>query len=192
MPGNNLFQLRGDLPPGRPANPGIAAEPGTRSVSWLQSTLTASVMTIATAAAPAVLMSPETAFAATCVRGWFRLHAGLIAASGPSYTSPTAVTTPLPQATFLIRTRCVTVSLPPSPFASHTQCSGNGTTATYTYTAGSQQFFAGDTVYVSGCAANGLNGSYTVTGASGGSFSVANCTNATDDPESDWRSGESS
>ena len=76
-----------------------------------------------------------------------------------------------------------TISLPPSPFASITLCSGTGTTASYTYTSAAQQFFVGDTVYVSGCAANGLNGVYTVTAASAGSFSVANTTNVVDNPE---------
>jgi YVTN family beta-propeller protein len=76
-----------------------------------------------------------------------------------------------------------TISLPPSPGASITLCSGSGGTATYTYTASTQQFFAGDTVYVSGCASNALNGVYTVTGASAGSFSVANTATVTDNPE---------
>jgi len=77
-----------------------------------------------------------------------------------------------------------TVSLPSSPFASITLCSGNGSNATYTYAGATQLFFVGDTVYVSGCATNGLTGVYTVTAASVGSFSVANATNATDNPES--------
>jgi len=74
------------------------------------------------------------------------------------------------------------ISLPPSPSASITLCSGDGSTATFTY-GSTQLFFPGDTVFVSGCATNGLNGVYTVAAASAGSFSVANSTNATDNPE---------
>ena len=80
-------------------------------------------------------------------------------------------------------TAVATISLPPSPVASITLCSGDGSTATYSYTGSTQLFFTGDKVIVSGCAANGLNGVYTVTGAGAGSFSVANATNATDNPE---------
>jgi YVTN family beta-propeller protein len=121
------------------------------------------------------------------LRGDFRsgmvpVHAGLIAAgsqlyvanSGEDSVSVNNVSNP---------NAVGTISLPPSPFASITLCSGGGTTATYTYTSAAQQFFVGDTVYVSGCAANGLNGVYTVTAASAGSFSVANKTNVTDNPE---------
>src|SRR5581483_3355692 len=114
--------------------------------------------------------------------GMVPVHAGLIAASTKLYVANsgddtvTANNVSSPNAV-------LTISLPPSPFASITLCSGNGTTATYTYTAAAQQFFPGDTVYVSGCAADGLNGAYTVTGASAGSFSVANSTNITDNPE---------
>lgn len=114
--------------------------------------------------------------------GMVPTHAGLIAASTKLYIANSGDDT-VTANNISDPNAVLTISLPPSPFASLTLCSGDGTTATYTYTAASQQFFAGDTVYVSGCAANGLNGSYTVTSASGGSFSVANSMNITDNPE---------
>jgi YVTN family beta-propeller protein len=111
------------------------------------------------------------------------VHAALIAAGSKLYVANSAedtVTTSNLSAPFAV---AATVSLPPSPFASITLCSGNGTSATYTYSGPTQLFFLGDTVYVSGCATDSLNGAYTVTVAGAGSFSVANTTNATDNPE---------
>jgi YVTN family beta-propeller protein len=76
------------------------------------------------------------------------------------------------------------VSLPSSPTAQITQVTGNGSTATYTYTAGTGNFLVGDTVFVSGCTTAGFNGAFTVTAASGNSFSVSNSTSGADNPES--------
>lgn len=76
-----------------------------------------------------------------------------------------------------------TVSLPPSPSAQITQVSGNGSTATYTYTGATGSFAVGDTVFVTGCATAGFNGVYTIAGAGGNSFSVANSTSGSDNPE---------
>ena len=111
------------------------------------------------------------------------VHAALTAAGAKLYAANSAEDT---VTSTIISSAAVaaTVSLPPSPFASIILCSGNGTNATYTYAGATQLFFVGDTVYVSGCATNGLNGVYTVTAASAGSFSVANATTATDNPES--------
>ena len=113
------------------------------------------------------------------------VHAALIAAGAKLYIANSAVDTVTTSNISSPSAVAATVSLPPSPFASITLCSGNGitATATYTYTATTQLFFVGDTVYVSGCATDGLNGAYTVTAASAGSFSVANATNAIDNPE---------
>lgn len=76
-----------------------------------------------------------------------------------------------------------TVSLPPSPAAQITQVTGNGTTATYTYNGASGLFSPGDTVFVTGSATPGFDGVYTVTAASGNTFSVANSTSGSDNPE---------
>lgn len=77
----------------------------------------------------------------------------------------------------------VTVNLPPSPAATITQATGNGSTASYTYSGGPGLFSVGDTVYVSGCTTPGFNGAFTVTSASGNSFSVSNSTSGSE-PES--------
>lgn len=111
------------------------------------------------------------------------VQAALIAAGSKLYITNSAEDTITASNISAPSAVAATVSLPPSPFASIMLCSGNGTNATYTYTGTTQLFFAGDTVYVSGCATNGLNGAYTVTAASAGSFSVANTTNAIDNPE---------
>lgn len=76
------------------------------------------------------------------------------------------------------------VSLPASPSAQITQVSGNGSTATYSYSGGSSLFSLGDTVYVTGCITAGFNGVFTVSGAGANSFSVANSTAGADNPES--------
>jgi YVTN family beta-propeller protein len=76
-----------------------------------------------------------------------------------------------------------TVNLPPSPSAQITQVTGNGSTATYTYSGAAGLFAPGDTVFVSGCSTAGFNGAFTVAGASATSFSVANSTTGTDNPE---------
>jgi YVTN family beta-propeller protein len=112
------------------------------------------------------------------------VHAALIPAGSKLYVANSAEDTVTTSNISFPTAAAATVSLPPSPFASITLCSGNGTNATYTYAGATQLFFAGDTVYVSGCATNGLNGVYAVTAASVGSFSVANATIATDNPES--------
>jgi len=80
-------------------------------------------------------------------------------------------------------TVAATVSLPPSPAAQITQVSGNGSTATYSYSGGTSLFSVGDTVYVAGCSTAGFNGVFTVSGASATSFSVANSTAGADNPE---------
>jgi YVTN family beta-propeller protein len=76
-----------------------------------------------------------------------------------------------------------TISLPPSPTTQITAVTGNGTTATYTYAGAAGTFSAGDTVFVTGCATAGFNGVFTVTAASGNTFSVSNLSSATDNPE---------
>src|SRR5581483_2720745 len=76
-----------------------------------------------------------------------------------------------------------TVSVPPSPGAQIMQVTGDGTTATYFYNGAAALFSVGDTVFVTGCATAGFDGVYTVTAASGNTFSVANSTSATDNPE---------
>lgn len=80
-------------------------------------------------------------------------------------------------------TGSVTISLPPSPAATITQATGTGTTATYTYTGASGLFSVGDTIYVSGCTTAGFNGAFTVTAATGNSFSVSNSSSGSE-PES--------
>jgi YVTN family beta-propeller protein len=90
--------------------------------------------------------------------------------------SVTANTTSTPS------TVAATVSLPASPGAQITQVTGSGSTATYTYS-GTGLFSTGDTVFVTGCATAGFNGAFTVTAASGNTFSVANSTSGTDNPE---------
>jgi YVTN family beta-propeller protein len=111
------------------------------------------------------------------------VHAALIAAGSKLYVANSAEDTVTTSNISSPSAVAATVSLPPSPFATITLCSGNGTNATYTYTGTTQLFFVGDTVYVSGCATNGLNGVYRVTAASVGSFSVANVVSAIDNPE---------
>jgi YVTN family beta-propeller protein len=80
-------------------------------------------------------------------------------------------------------TVAATVSLPASPSATITQVSGNGSTATYTYAATTQIFSPGDTVYVTGCSTPGFNGAFPIISSAAGSFTVANATSATDNPE---------
>jgi YVTN family beta-propeller protein len=75
-----------------------------------------------------------------------------------------------------------TVSLPPSPSAQITAVTGNGSTATYTYS-GTLGVSSGDTIFVTGCATPGFNGVFTVASAAAGSFQVPNSTSATDNPE---------
>jgi YVTN family beta-propeller protein len=77
-----------------------------------------------------------------------------------------------------------TVSLPASPAAQITQVTGNGATATYTYTGGTGSFVVGDTVFASGCSTAGFNGVFIITAVSGNSFSVSNSTSGADNPES--------
>src|SRR5215475_7349235 len=58
-------------------------------------------------------------------------------------------------------TVAVTVALPPSPSAQITAVSGDGSTATYTYS-GALGASAGDTVFVTGCDTQGFNGVFTI------------------------------
>src|SRR3954467_10797358 len=107
--------------------------------------------------------------------GMVPLHAALIpsgsllyiANSGEDTISGNSVSSP---------TRSVTISLPPSPFATITQASGSGSTATYTYSGGTGLFSVGDKGYVSGSTTADFNGAFTVTAAGGNFFSVANST----------------
>ena len=72
------------------------------------------------------------------------------------------------------------ISLPASPSGTITQVTGDGSTATYTYTGGVGLFSVGDSVYVTGCTTAGFNGVFTVTAAAGNSFSVSNSTGASE------------
>jgi YVTN family beta-propeller protein len=111
--------------------------------------------------------------------GMVPIHAGAtpsgallyIANSGDDTVSVSNVSSP---------TGAVTVSLPPSPAATITQATGNGSTASYTYTGGTGLFSVGDTIYVSGCTTAGFNGAFTVTAAAGNSFSVSNSINGSE------------
>jgi len=76
-----------------------------------------------------------------------------------------------------------TVSLPASPSATITAATGNGSTATYTYS-GTLAVAPGDTIFVTGCTTPGFNGVFTVASAASGSFQVLNPTSASDNPES--------
>ena len=161
MPGNNLFQLRRDIPSSRSANSGTAAEPRTLRVVTSLNTDGVGDDHRDRGSASSIDVSGDS-LRGNLRAGMVPTHAGLIAASTKLYIANSGDDT-LTANNVSDPNAVLTISLPPSPFASLTLCSGDGTTATYTYTAASQQFFAGDTVYVSGCAANGLNGSYTVT-----------------------------
>ncbi|MBO0912627.1 MAG: hypothetical protein J2P13_12615, partial [Acidobacteria bacterium] len=76
-----------------------------------------------------------------------------------------------------------TVGLPPSPSAQITAVTGDGSTATYTYS-GTLGLAQGDTIFVTGCATQGFNGVFTVTNTAAGSFQASNSTSAADNPES--------
>ena len=117
--------------------------------------------------------------------GMVPVHAGSIAAASLLYIANSGDDT-VSVSNVASPTGAVTISLPPSPSATITQATGNGspaTTATYTYTGGTGLFSVGDTVYVSGCTTAGFNGAFTVTAAAGNSFSVSNSTSGSE-PES--------
>ena len=107
--------------------------------------------------------------------GLVPLHAALIAAGSKLYVansgedSVTANNVSVP-------TAGATISLPASPSGTITQVTGNGATATYTYTGGTGLFSADDMVFVTGCTSAGFNGAFTVTSAASNSFSVSNPT----------------
>ncbi len=94
-----------------------------------------------------------------------------IANSGQDSVTASSVSSP---------TSAGNISLPPSPSATITQVTGSASTATYTYTGGTGLFSAGDLVYVTGSTTAGFNGVFTVTAASGNSFSVSNSTNVSE------------
>src|SRR5581483_6639717 len=112
------------------------------------------------------------------------VHAALTPNGSNLYVTNSAQDTVTANRTSAPTSVAATISLPPSPSAQITQVSGNGSTATYTYTGASGLFSTGDTVYVSGCTTAGFNGAFTITAASANSFSVANSTSGADNPES--------
>jgi YVTN family beta-propeller protein len=107
--------------------------------------------------------------------GMVPVHAGAIASGSLLYIANSGDDT-VSVSNLSSPTSAVTVSLPASPSATITQATGDGSTASYTYTGGTGLFSVGDTVYVSGCTTAGLNGAFTITAVSGNSFSVANTT----------------
>jgi len=116
--------------------------------------------------------------------GLIPTHAALTPDGSKLYVANSADDTVTANATSSPATVAGTVSLPASPSASITAVTGDGATATYTYRGGTGVFSVGDTVYITGCVTAGFDGVYTVTGASGNSFSVASPTSGTDNPES--------
>jgi len=64
--------------------------------------------------------------------------------------------------------------------AAITHASGNGTTASYTYTNNTGTITPGQSVVITGCTNSGFNGTFTVLTVSGGVFTCANTTNATE------------
>ncbi len=115
--------------------------------------------------------------------GMAPVYGALIPNGGMLYVANSAEDTVTANRPSAPTTVAATVSLPPSPAAQITQVSGNGSTATYSYTGGSNLFAVGDTVYVAGSSTAGFNGVFTLSGASANSFSVANSTAGADNPE---------
>jgi len=76
----------------------------------------------------------------------------------------------------------VKVSVAAAPVAPITAVTGNGSTATYTFS-GTLPVSPGDVVFVTGCATPGFNGVFTIASAASGSFQVLNSTSAVDNPE---------
>lgn len=110
-------------------------------------------------------------------------HAGLTSDGSKLYVANSGEDSVSANTTSSPTVVAATVSLPPSPGAAITAVTGDGTTATYTYNAAAGTFSVGDTVFVTGAATGGFNGVYTVTAASGNTFSAANSTSGTDNPE---------
>jgi YVTN family beta-propeller protein len=110
-------------------------------------------------------------------------HAALTPDGTKLYVANSADDTVTANTTSSPATVAATVQLPVSAFASIASVTGDGATATYTYTGGTGIFSAGDTVFITGCATVGFDGVYVVTAASGNSFSVANPTSGADNPE---------
>jgi YVTN family beta-propeller protein len=117
------------------------------------------------------------------VVGLVPAHAGLTSDGSKLYVANSGEDSVSANSTSSPTVVAATVSLPPSPGAAITAVSGDGTTATYTYNGSAGTFSVGDTVFVTGCATGGFNGVYTITAASGNTFSAANSTSGADNPE---------